>query len=108
MIDINISDTSDQQSFRTFILQKSYCCFYFMAGIFGYFAVAFHIIGSKKQGEENKEEFREVFISSLLIDFVIGVIYGMLTILLCKFIFKNFYGLSGEALNAAVTYSYIT
>ncbi len=80
----------------------------FMAGIFGYFAVAFHIIGSKKQGEENKEEFREVFISSLLIDFVIGVIYGMLTILLCKFIFKNFYGLSGEALNAAVTYSYIT
>lgn len=80
----------------------------FMAGIFGYFAVAFHIIGSKKQGEENKEEFREVFISSLLIDFVIGVIYGILTILLCKFIFKNFYGLSGEALNAAVTYSYIT
>ena len=80
----------------------------FMAGIFGYFAVAFHIIGSKKQGEENKEEFREVFISSLLIDFVIGVIYGMLTIILCKFIFKNFYGLSGEALNAAVTYSYIT
>lgn len=80
----------------------------FMAGIFGYFAVAFHIIGSKKQGEENKEEFREVFMSSLLIDFVIGVIYGMLTIILCKFIFKSFYGLSGEALTAAVTYSYIT
>lgn len=79
-----------------------------MAGIFGCLAVAFNIVGSRKQGENNREEFREIFMSSLLMDVAIGVIYGILTVVLCRFVFTHVYGLSGEALEAAAAYSYIT
>lgn len=79
-----------------------------MAGIFGCLAVAFNIVGSRKLGESNREEFREIFMSSLLLDVAIGVIYGILTVALCRPVFTHIYGLTGEALSTAVVYSYIT
>lgn len=79
-----------------------------MAGIFGCLAVAFNIVGSRKLGESNREEFREIFMSSLLLDVAIGVIYGILTVALCRPVFTHIYELTGEALSTAVVYSYIT
>ena len=44
----------------------------FIAGVFGYFAIAFNISGARKLGEKNEEEFRTLLVTSLLIDIVVG------------------------------------
>ncbi len=80
----------------------------FTAGAFGYFAVAFNIMGAKKSGENDASAFREVLMTSLLIDLAIGVVYGILSIGCCRFVYGYFYKLSGTALSTAVLYTYIT
>ena len=79
----------------------------FLAGIFGYIAVSFNILGSKINAKKDSASFKDMLMSSILVDIIIGTIYGLLIILLGKFVFGVFYGLSNEALNTAVTYSRI-
>ncbi len=81
---------------------------FFIAGVFSYTAVAFNIIGSRKSGENDTEGFRTSLTASLLIDVLVGVMYAIIVIILGKFIFSTIYGLSDEALKAAMIYIYIT
>lgn len=81
---------------------------FFIAGVFSYTAVAFNIIGSRKSGENDTEGFRTSLTASLLIDVLVGVMYAIIVIILGKFIFSTIYGLSNEALKAAMIYIYIT
>lgn len=81
---------------------------FFIAGVFSYAAVAFNIIGSRKIGEKNTDDFRKSLMASLIIDVFIGLIYAITIILIGKRLFRIVYGFSGEALTAALTYIYIT
>lgn len=81
---------------------------FFIAGVFSYAAVAFNIIGSRKIGEKNTDDFRKSLMASLIIDVFIGLIYAITIILIGKHLFRIVYGFSGEALTAALTYIYIT
>lgn len=80
----------------------------FIAGIFGYFAVAFNIEGAKRKGQNDEDGFKVFFMSSILLDFLIGIVYGIFLLCLAEFVFSTLYGLSGEALNVAVIYAYLT
>lgn len=81
---------------------------FFIAGVFSYIAVAFNIIGSRKIGEKNIEDFRRCLIASLIIDVFVGLLYAITILLIGKQLFKIAYRFSGEALAAAVTYTNIT
>ncbi|MDE7478384.1 MAG: MATE family efflux transporter [Lachnospiraceae bacterium] len=81
---------------------------FFIAGVFSYTAVAFNIIGSRKNGEGDAEGFRESLMASLLIDVMVGLVYVVAVISFGYFIFSSVYGLTGEALRAAMTYTCIT
>jgi MATE efflux family protein len=79
----------------------------FMAGVFGMLATAFNILGAKRIGEGNKEQFRILFMSSILIDCIVGIVYGILSVIGCKVIYQQLYGLAGEALEIAIIYTRI-
>lgn len=80
----------------------------FIAGVFGYFAIAFNISGARKLGEKNEEEFRTLLVTSLLIDIVVGGIFAGVMIVFSRIIFHYAYGLSGIALKETVKYTLIT
>ena len=81
---------------------------YFLAGIFGYFAVGFNIEGAKTKSQNDEEKFLQYFISSFLLDIIIGILYFIFIFICAHPLFKIVYDLSGEALSAAITYSFIT
>ena len=79
-----------------------------LAGIFGNIAVTFNIEGAKKRGENDNEGVDLYFISSILIDIIIGVLYILIITFFSNQILGGLYGLSGEALHSARTYAFIT
>lgn len=80
---------------------------FFITGVCGYTAVAFNITGSRKKGEGDVKGFKVALMASMLIDVIIGIVYAIVVIFGGKYIFSTAYGLSGEALQAAMTYTYI-
>ena len=79
----------------------------FIAGVFGYFSVAFNISGAKIYGEKKNNDFSLMFTSLLIIDIFVGALYGMFSILICEYVYIRFYSLTGIALKSAVDYTIV-
>ena len=76
----------------------------FIAGILGFISVSFNIRASKLIGKNNLEEFKDEFISSLLLNTFIGLIFVVLIIFSAKQILVIFYNFSGTILSEALKY----
>lgn len=76
----------------------------FIAGILGFISVSFNIRASKLIGKNNLEEFKDEFISSLLLNTFIGLIFVVLIIFSAKQILVIFYNFSRTILSEALKY----
>lgn len=77
----------------------------FMAGILGYVSITFNIKASKFLGEYNDKAFREHFISSILLNTLIGLVFGVLLIIFKKPLLVYIFGFKGEILEQALAYA---
>ncbi|MCO7126508.1 MATE family efflux transporter [Sporolactobacillus shoreicorticis] len=77
---------------------------YTMAGIFGAIAIVLNILGSKAIGEHREDKYLSILSSSLLINLLIGIIFGVPAFLCGRTFLKAVYGFSGTALYEGTTY----
>ncbi|SFG97064.1 MATE family efflux transporter [Sporolactobacillus nakayamae] len=77
---------------------------YTMAGILGTIAIVLNILGSKAIGEHREDKYLSTLSSSLLIDLLFGIIFGILCLSFGGTLLKVVYGFSGAALHEGLTY----
>lgn len=77
---------------------------YTMAGIFGAIAIVLNILGSNAMGEHREDKYLSTLSSSLLIDLLFGIIFGILCFLCGGILLQAVYGFSGTALHEGTTY----
>jgi putative efflux protein, MATE family len=77
---------------------------YTIGGIIGAIAIALNIYGSKAVGEKSPRKYLAYLSSSLFLDLLLGVSFGILCFLLKEPLLKQLYGFSGTALNDGVDY----
>ncbi|SJZ40230.1 putative efflux protein, MATE family [Pilibacter termitis] len=77
---------------------------YVMGGILGAFNYAFNIRGAKAIGEGEERKFREYLVSSLKLDFYIGILFMLLTIIGGRIFLQLVYGFKGELLNISTIF----
>lgn len=75
-----------------------------ITGVLGMTCVTFNIMGGRLKGKENYGELKNQLVIHFIIDFVIGILFFLWTLLLGKLLLIQFYGLRGEVLNLAVDY----
>lgn len=81
--------------------------FYTIAGVLGMIAVGFNILGGKEYGGDNEDGFKDLFSISIYISIITGLTFFIVMLLFSSPILKFLYGLHGQILNDAISYSKI-
>lgn len=77
---------------------------YTIAGILGYVSVAFNIRSSKALGESNKDKFYLEFVSSLILNTFIGLLFLLAMIIFKREILTILFKFAGETLEESLKY----
>ncbi|EST11206.1 MATE family efflux transporter [Sporolactobacillus laevolacticus] len=77
---------------------------YTIAGIVGAIAITLNIYGSKAIGEHRQDKYLNCLSSSLILDLLLGLSFGVLCFLCKDPLLRTIYGFSGSALRNGTTY----
>ncbi|WP_100488356.1 MATE family efflux transporter [Sporolactobacillus pectinivorans] len=77
---------------------------YTISGILGSLAITFNIYGSRAMGENRPENYYDYLISSLVMNGILGIGFGLLLLVTEIPLLRGLYGFSGSTLRAGVDY----
>jgi Na+-driven multidrug efflux pump len=77
---------------------------YTIAGIVGAIAITLNIYGSKAMGEHRQDKYLNCLSSSLILDLLLGLSFGVLCFLCKDPLLRTIYGFSGSVLRNGTTY----
>ncbi|WP_279146140.1 MATE family efflux transporter [Clostridium tyrobutyricum] len=75
-----------------------------LAGVLGFTSVVFNINGAKSLGKDDNVDFQDEFISCLILNILIGLIFFIIIVLFKNPLLTLLYGFKGKILDEAVTY----
>ncbi|WP_027631938.1 MATE family efflux transporter [Clostridium hydrogeniformans] len=76
----------------------------FLAGLLGFTSVSFNILGSKAKGKKDNNNLKDEFVSSLLLNLLIGIFFFIIIFVLKKQLLILIYGFQGETLYEGIKY----
>ncbi|QAA21776.1 MATE family efflux transporter [Sporolactobacillus terrae] len=77
---------------------------YTVAGIFGAIAIVLNILGSRAMGEHREDKYLTTLSSSLLIDLLFGMLFGILCFSFGQVLLQTVYDFSGTTLHEGTSY----
>lgn len=77
---------------------------YSITGVLGMVSMAFNILGSRYRGRKDETGLRQSFLVNLFIDFILGILFFMISILAGKIVLSELYGFRGAILDETSIY----